>query len=30
MHIIDENNINSYAWIHLVVFLAYYWCKHGK
>jgi len=30
MHITDENTINSYAWIHFVVFYAYYWREPGK
>jgi len=30
MHITGENTVNSYAWVHLVLFYAYYWWKHGK
>jgi len=30
MHITSENTVKSNAWVHLVVFYAYYWCKHGK
>jgi len=25
MHITGENTVNSYAWVHLVVFYAYCW-----
>jgi len=25
MHITGKNPVNSYAWIHLVFFYAYYW-----
>jgi len=25
MHITGEDPVNSYAWVHLVVFYAYYW-----
>ena len=30
MHITGENTVNSYASVHLVVFYAYYWWKHGN
>jgi len=30
MHITGENKVNSYAYVHLVVFYAYYWWKQGK
>jgi len=30
MHITGENTVNSYAWVHLVFFDAYYWWKSGK
>ena len=30
MHITGENTVNSNACVYLVVFYAYYWCKHGK
>jgi len=30
MHITGKNTVNSYAWEHLVVFYAHYWCKPGK
>ena len=30
MHISGENTVNSIACVYLVVFYAYYWCKHGK
>jgi len=30
MHITVENTVNSYAWVHLKVFFAYYGWKHGK
>jgi len=30
MHITGENTVNSYAWVHLVVFYAYYLLKHCK
>jgi len=30
MHITHENIVKSYAWVHFVVFYAYYWWKHGK
>jgi len=30
MHITVDNTVNSYAWVHLVVFYTYYWRKHGK
>ena len=29
-HITGDNTVISYAWVHLVVFYAYYWLKHGK
>jgi len=25
-----KKTVNSYAWVHFVVFYAYYWRKHGK
>jgi len=30
MHITGEKPVKSYACVHLVVFYAYYWWKHGK
>jgi len=30
MHITGENTLNSYAWVHFVVFDVNYWWKHGK
>jgi len=30
MHITVENTVKSNACVHLVVFYAYYWWKHGN
>jgi len=30
LHINDDNRVTSYAWVHFVVFYAYYWWKHRK
>ena len=29
-NITGENTVNSYEWVPLVVFFAYYWWKHGN